>query len=235
MEKQEAPFYLRRTKEAMVTFPDPETGLSSPVFRDRDVQTTSFELLPGEFDFYKELTDYIYQQSSAAARDSSAKGRALGFAMAMYQRRFASSLHAALMSLERRKKKLADQLAKPTSVAGVSIDPEDLEELDEAEAEKRIEQIEEASLPIDRAAISAEISALEYGLQPAPLDPGLQPRSVLAWVMPQPVAAMTAAASRPAAADADRAQQTHRRRSWTGTRCLNGRPDPIGGARRRAK
>ena len=160
--RHEAPFYLRRTKEAMVTFPDPQTGECKPLFRRREVVTAPFELLPDEFDFYKELTDYVYQQSARASHDQSARGRAIGFTMAMYQRRFASSLHAAVRSLERRRKRLADLLATPQPMRSApSVSIEDLEELDEAEAEKIIEDIEEATLPIDRSILAEEIAVID--------------------------------------------------------------------------
>ena len=38
MRRNEAPFYLRRTKEALVTFPDPDTGHVKKLFTKRDVQ-----------------------------------------------------------------------------------------------------------------------------------------------------------------------------------------------------
>lgn len=162
LREHSAPFYLRRTKEAMVTFPDPESGKVSPVFRDRDVRTTPFDLLPEEYEFYRELTEYVHEQSAKTARDTTARGRAVGFAMALYQRRFASSLHAVVKSLERRRKKLTDFLTKPQATAAAPVvDLEDLEELDEAEAEKVIEKVEDASLPIDRSAITAEVALLD--------------------------------------------------------------------------
>jgi hypothetical protein len=37
MEEREAPFYLRRVKEALVTFPDPETGQVKALFTKRHV------------------------------------------------------------------------------------------------------------------------------------------------------------------------------------------------------
>jgi SNF2 family DNA or RNA helicase len=40
MLRSQAPFYLRRVKEALVTFPDPESGLVKMLFRKRNVQTT---------------------------------------------------------------------------------------------------------------------------------------------------------------------------------------------------
>src|SRR6266849_3709777 len=44
MKRHEAPFYLRRIKEALVTFPDPETGKVKTLFTKRNVQTTEFQI-----------------------------------------------------------------------------------------------------------------------------------------------------------------------------------------------
>src|SRR5438034_5430691 len=52
MARHEAPFYLRRLKEALVTFPDPETGNVKKLFTDRFVHTASFDLDGEEYDFY---------------------------------------------------------------------------------------------------------------------------------------------------------------------------------------
>src|SRR6266853_4707338 len=109
MRKQEAPFYLRRVKEALVTFPDPDTGHVKALFTKRFVQTTEFKLTETgeecEADFYDALTRYVENQSIKAASEDSARGRALGFTMAMLQRRFASSIYAVRRSLERMKSK----------------------------------------------------------------------------------------------------------------------------------
>ena len=89
MREHEAPFYLRRTKEALVTFPDPDTGEVRKLFTNREVRTAAFDLDGEELDFYDELTRYVEDQSMAAAGDQSARGRAVGFTMAMLQRRMA--------------------------------------------------------------------------------------------------------------------------------------------------
>jgi superfamily II DNA or RNA helicase len=44
MAKHEAPFYLRRLKEALVSFPDPETGIVKALFTKRIVHTTPFQI-----------------------------------------------------------------------------------------------------------------------------------------------------------------------------------------------
>src|SRR5947208_9937595 len=56
MRRNHAPFYLRRTKEALVAFPDPETGQVKKLFTDREVRTASSELDEAEYDFCDPLT-----------------------------------------------------------------------------------------------------------------------------------------------------------------------------------
>ncbi len=74
MRRNEAPFYLRRTKEALVTFPDPETGEVEELFTKREVRTVAFDLDGDEFDFYDALTRYVEDQSIKAARPTIAPG-----------------------------------------------------------------------------------------------------------------------------------------------------------------
>src|SRR6266403_93975 len=69
MREHEAPFYLRRTKEALVTFPPPDTGEVHKLFTKREVRTAAFDLDGDELDFYDELTRYVEDQSIAAASD----------------------------------------------------------------------------------------------------------------------------------------------------------------------
>jgi hypothetical protein len=88
-----------------VTFPDPETGRSRRSSPSANVTTTEFQISNEELDFYDRLTRYVEDQSIKAAADDSARGRALGFTMAMLQRRFASSLYAVRRSLERMRDK----------------------------------------------------------------------------------------------------------------------------------
>src|SRR5882757_7049533 len=113
MRRHHAPFYLRRTKEALVSFPDPETGEVKKLFTKREVRTASFELDGDEYDFYDALTRYVEDQSIKASEDDSARGRALSFTMAMLQRRFASSVYAVRRSLERMKEKRERILKDP--------------------------------------------------------------------------------------------------------------------------
>src|SRR5579859_6223177 len=132
MRKQEAPFYLRRVKEALVSFPDPETGKVKALFTKRNVRTTEFKISDEEWDFYDALTRYVEDQSIKAASEDSARGRALGFTMAMLHRRFASSIYAVRRSLERMKDKREKILADPEGYRKDQISkrlPEDFEDL----------------------------------------------------------------------------------------------------------
>src|ERR1700730_3894320 len=113
MARQEAPFYLRRVKEALVTFPDPETGKVKALFTKRIVKTSEFAIDADEYELYDQLTRYVENQSIRAARDDSARGRAVGFTMAMLQRRFASSIYAVRRSLERMRDKRDHILENP--------------------------------------------------------------------------------------------------------------------------
>src|SRR5258705_7166183 len=81
MRRNSAPFYLRRTKEALITFPDPETGKSKKIFTKRNVETIGFQVSADELDFYDALTDYVEDQSLKASHDDTARGRALSFTM----------------------------------------------------------------------------------------------------------------------------------------------------------
>jgi SNF2 family DNA or RNA helicase len=171
MRRNYAPFYLRRTKEALVSFPDPETGDVKKLFTDRVVHTASFDLDGEEYDFYDALTRtylinalgspkslkrrpfrqgqtiyemasrYVEDQSIKAAQEDSPRSRALTFTMAMLQRRFASSVYAVRRSLERMRDKRKKILEDPREYLRKQM--ESPEDLDELTEEEREEYIEE--------------------------------------------------------------------------------------------
>lgn len=161
MRRNHAPFYLRRTKEALISFPDPQTGQVKKLFTKRDVHTASFDLDGEEYEFYDALTRYVEDQSIKAASDESARGRALTFTMAMLQRRFASSIYAVRRSLERMREKRRKVLENPRAFVLKQLDiPDDLDELPEEEREDYLEQIENATISIDPAVLRDEIAQL---------------------------------------------------------------------------
>lgn len=163
MREHEAPFYLRRTKEALVTFPHPDTGEVHKLFTKREVRTAAFDLDGDELDFYDELTRYVEDQSMAAASDESARGRAVGFTMAMLQRRMASSVYAVRRSLERMRERREKILEDPEAYRRQQIErrvPEDFDELTEEEQQKIIGQLEGEVLSADPAVLREEIGRL---------------------------------------------------------------------------
>ncbi len=163
MEQREAPFYLRRVKEALVTFPEPETGNVKALFTKRHVTTTEFQISEEELEFYDRLTRYVEDQSIKAAADDSARGRALAFTMAMLQRRFASSMYAVRRSLERMKDKREKILADPAGYRKDQMEkryPEDFDDLTDEEQQVIITDLEEIVATIDPVALREEIAEL---------------------------------------------------------------------------
>jgi len=162
MRRHEAPFYLRRTKEALVTFPD-GNGQVHPLFTNRDVRTAKFDLDGEEFDFYDALTRYVEEQSIKAASSDSPQARALGFTMAMLQRRFASSVYAVRRSLERMREKRERILEDPEKHRQEQIErklPEDFDDLTEEEQNEIRDQLEGVVVSVDPAALRDEIQRL---------------------------------------------------------------------------
>jgi len=163
MARNEAPFYLRRTKEALVTFPDPDTGQVKKLFTKRNVQTIPFQIDSDEWDFYDALTRYVEDQSIKAQAADAITGRAVGFTMAMLQRRFASSVYAVRRSLERMREKRQKILDDPEAYRRGQIErklPEDFDDLPEDEQQEIIAQLEDAVASVDPAALREEILQL---------------------------------------------------------------------------
>src|SRR5437867_1610473 len=161
MRRNEAPFYLRRVKEALVTFPDSQTGKVKTLFTKRIVRTTEFQITLDELDFYDALTRYVEDQSIKAASEDSARGRALGFTMAMLQRRFASSIYAVRRSLQRMKEKREKILADPEGFRQSQINkrlPDDYEDLPEEEQQEIVSELESAVASFDPNDLRLEIA-----------------------------------------------------------------------------
>jgi superfamily II DNA or RNA helicase len=134
---QESPFFLRRMKEAMRGFD------GKPLFLPRNVDTVPYPLDPDEQALYDAVTDYVAHGLEQA---ESAKNRNVSLAMTVLQRRLASSLFAITRSLERRRDRLTEELAKARRLGTRAVsqqafdidvdEDEDLSDLtDEEEAE----------------------------------------------------------------------------------------------------
>lgn len=163
MRRNHAPFYLRRTKDALVTFPDPDTGVVKKLFTNREVRTVEFQIDDDEYDFYDALTRYVEDQSIKASQDDSPRGRALGFTMAMLQRRFASSVYAVRRSLERMRDKRQKILEDPEAYRQEQIikrRPDDFEDRTNEEQQEIIDELEGVVASVDPGALKEDIIQL---------------------------------------------------------------------------
>ncbi|MDR2172570.1 MAG: DUF3883 domain-containing protein, partial [Planctomycetaceae bacterium] len=164
MQKQSAPFYLRRTKEALVTFPNPETGKPKRLFTRRNVKTVEFKINEAETELYDVLTEYVENQSVKAIQESSPASRTIGFTMAMLQRRFASSVYAVRRTLERMADNRKKILADPEKYRQNKIDdklPDDFDDLSEDEQSDIVAKLEETVASVDPVILRDEIAELE--------------------------------------------------------------------------
>ena len=168
MNRRHAPFYLRRTKEAMVYFPrrqEDGTWIAEKIFTKRIPRTVAFNIDGAEFELYKAVTRFVKRQSNlASARGDDSRARAVGFLMALYQRRLASSTYAMRHSLENRARRLDEGLANAQELlrqpAPDVPDEVEAEEMDEADRERLERRLEAISLAQNAEQIRDEIREL---------------------------------------------------------------------------
>jgi len=182
MERRRAPFYLRRTKEAMVYFPErrPDgTWAAEKIFTKRITRSVDFQIDGSEFELYRDVTRFVKLQSAkAAAQGDDPRSRAVGFLMSLYQRRLASSTHAMRHSLENRARRLEEGLKRarelsliappdlPAALCGSAAqaglpDPEEIEEMEESERERLEEMLDAITLAGNADQIQEEIEDLK--------------------------------------------------------------------------
>jgi superfamily II DNA or RNA helicase len=169
MNRQRAPFYLRRTKEAMTYFParQPDgSWAAKKIFTKRIPHSVDFHLDGTEFNLYRDVTRFVKRQSAeAAARGEDPRARAVGFLMSLYQRRLTSSTYALRHSLENRARRLEEGLKRAQELARLSPptvpDPEDIEEMEESEREHLEEILEAVTLTGNAQQVRKEISELQ--------------------------------------------------------------------------
>jgi superfamily II DNA or RNA helicase len=169
MERRRAPFYLRRTKEAMVYFPERRTDgtwVAEKIFTKRIPHTVEFQIDGAEFDLYRDITRFVKHQSTkAATRGDDPRARAVGFLMSLYQRRLASSTYAMRHSLESRARRLEEGLKRAQDLARLAPpdlpDPDELEEMEESERERLEETLEAITLAGNAQQVHEEIQELK--------------------------------------------------------------------------
>jgi superfamily II DNA or RNA helicase len=168
MNARRAPFYLRRTKEAMVYFPERRsdgTWAAEPIFTKRIPHTVDFQIDGAEFELYRDVTRFVKRESArAAAAGEDPRARAIGFLMSLYQRRLASSTYAMRRSLEKRARRLEEGLKRAQEMARLAPpelpDPEELEEMEETERERLEEMLEAVTLAGSAEQVRAEVQEL---------------------------------------------------------------------------
>ncbi len=168
MDRRRAPFYLRRTKEAMVYFPERRldgTWSAEPIFTKRIPHTVDFQIDGAEFQLYRDVTRFVKRESARAAADGEdPRARAIGFLMSLYQRRLASSTHAMRRSLENRARRLEEGLKRAQDMARLAPpdlpDPEELEEMEENERERLEAMLEAVTLAGSAEQVRAEVQEL---------------------------------------------------------------------------
>ena len=168
MARRRAPFYLRRTKEAMVYFPERQTDgtwTAKPVFTKRIPRTADFSIDGPEFELYQKITRFVKRQSArAAAQGDDPRARAVGFLMSLYQRRLASSTYAMRRSLDNRARRLEEGLKRAQDLVRTAPpnipDPEELEEFEDAERERLERMLEAITLAGNAGQVREEIAEL---------------------------------------------------------------------------
>jgi hypothetical protein len=155
----------RMVKEGLLKFD------GTPLFPERIAYTVPYKLSAAEARLYKEVTDYVREEfNRAEALENDKRAGTVGFALTILQRRLASSPEAIYQSLRRRRERLEKRVrelellqrgaaAPAPAFAGPVLDPEDVEDLEEA-PENEIEAAEEEIL--DQATAASTIAELKF-------------------------------------------------------------------------
>ncbi len=170
IERRRAPFYLRRTKEAMVYFPERQLDgkwIVRKIFTKRIPTTVDFQIDGEELELYRQVTRFVKRMSAkAAASGEDLRARAVGFLMSLYQRRMASSTYAMRHSLDNRARRLEDALKHAQELARSAPpdlpDSEELEEMEEGEREKLESILEAITLAGTAEQVQEEIKELRF-------------------------------------------------------------------------
>ncbi|QSG08826.1 helicase-related protein [Halapricum desulfuricans] len=108
------------------------------IFPDREVNTVPVEMTHEERQFYRAVTDYV---KNVYNRSEQLNEPAVGFAMALMQKRLVSSIGAIEATLKRRLRDLVEEQSTSTDLseaASAYLDGEDLDEDDKQQAETEI-------------------------------------------------------------------------------------------------
>jgi superfamily II DNA or RNA helicase len=139
----------RMVKENLLKFD------GTPLFPERIAYTVPYKLSDAEAQLYTEVTKYVREEfNRAEALENEKRAGTVGFALTILQRRLASSPEAIYQSLRRRRERLESRLREleilhrggevaPAVAASMrSLDPDDVEDLEEA-PDSEVEAVEE--------------------------------------------------------------------------------------------
>ena len=163
----------RMVKEELLKFD------GTPLFPERRAYTANYELSTHEAMLYEQVTDYVRKEMNRADKLDGKRKGTVGFALTQLQRRLASSPEAIYQSLQRRRKRLENQLEElklkvrglsgtggfvATTMGEYSVQkkfdlPEDLDDLDDALSAEEYEQY--ADQVVDQATAANTIPELE--------------------------------------------------------------------------
>ena len=158
----------RMVKERLLKFD------GKPLFPQRIAYTVPYKLSESEARLYKAVTDYVREEFNRAEALANAKrAGTVGFALTILQRRLASSPEAIYQSLRRRRERLESRMRElevlqrggqaslVSTLDGLQVDPEDVEDLDDAPEQEVAEA--EAHI-LDQATAAGSISELKAEL-----------------------------------------------------------------------
>jgi len=137
------------------------------VFPEREVKTVPVNMSSAEKEFYEQVTSYVKEVYN---RSEKLNEPAVGFAMALMQKRLVSSIGAIRETLKRRLKDLSNiDGSEVSNKARDYIEGEDLEEDDREEAERELERLTTS----DDKKLEEELTTLKNLVQKAknlPID-----------------------------------------------------------------
>ncbi|MCD2186620.1 helicase-related protein [Actinomycetospora soli] len=153
----------RMVKEDLLTME------GKPLFPERRAYTVEYQLSAEEQGLYEAVTDYVRhgmdRAQSLEAEGKAARGRTVGFALTVLQRRLASSPEAILRSLQRRRERLHKQLQEPVVRPGELGGKLDLLEADEVPGpeQERLEDevVDLATAARSRQELAGEVAELD--------------------------------------------------------------------------
>jgi SNF2 family DNA or RNA helicase len=127
------------------------------VFPNREVKTASIEMTHEERQFYRAVTDYV---KNVYNRSEKLNKPAVGFAMALMQKRLVSSVGAIKATLSRRLANIVEEKSIGTNLSDEAKDYLDGEDLDEDDKQKAESELGALTIAESDAQLEEEIEML---------------------------------------------------------------------------